>query len=817
MEIEFIPIDYDYFDWQGRNYIQVIGRTSDGKRVVVIDSFEPYFWAILKEDVKEKDIESLRKRIMTLSVDSKSRITRVLKTEVHNKKFLGKQVTAIKIFISNYKDGHAVADQMGWDEIEKRREYDIPLLSKYIMDKKLLPLIWYKVKGEVLNNSEEFGGIDKAFDVDIVLKAEKFARMDLQREFEPKVLAFDIEAEEFEIGKGAVLMISLYGKNFRKVLTWKNCPIKQDYVECFEDEAEMLEKFAEYVKSYSPDLLTGYFSDGFDLPYLKARAEKNKVRLNLGLDNSQPKFSRGRVTSASIFGIVHVDLFRFVSAVFSQYLQSETLSLNEVASELLGEKKHEFDFSKLGKMKEGDWRDFFAYNLQDSALTWKLADKLWQDMLEFSKVIQEPLFDITRDRMASHVENYILHNLDRFNEIAEKRPLHDEIEQRRGLGKYEGAFVLQPQPGLYQDIAMLDFTSMYASVIVTYNLSLSTLADEGHEVELADGIVHFSKEKGFFPEMLEEIIRKRKQYKKEYKENPTNLLKARSNAHKLLANAAYGYQGFFGARYYCREAAAATAAMARKSILETIDKIKKQGFNVIYSDTDSIAFLLGKKSEKQVLEILKKLNSELPGIMELELEDFYKRGIFVSKRTTEAGAKKKYALINESGKMKIRGFETVRRDWCALARELQNNVLISVLKTGKHEDALETVEKVIKKLQKHEIEKEKIFIRSQLTKPISEYLAISPHVTAAKKMLELGMPVRPGMMIEYYVAETKDKTKKLVRERIKLPDEKGEYDIGYYLGHQIIPAVENIFEVFGINLKEKSEKKKQMKLGEFKQ
>jgi DNA polymerase Pol2 len=342
------------------------------------------------------------------------------------------------------------------------------------------------------------------------------------------------------------------------------------------------------------------------------------------------------------------------------------------------------------------------------------------------------------------------------------------------------------------------------------------LADEGHEVELADGKVYFSKEKGFFPEMLEEIIKKRKQYKKDYKENPTNLLKARSNAHKLLANAAYGYQGFFGARYYCREAAAATAAMARKSILETIEKIKKQGFNVIYSDTDSIAFLLGKKSEKQVLEILKKLNSELPGIMELELEDFYKRGIFVSKRTTEAGAKKKYALINESGKMKIRGFETVRRDWCALARELQSNVLISVLKTGKHEDALENVEKVIKKLQKHEIEKEKIFIRSQLTKPISEYLAISPHVTAASKMLELGMPVRPGMMIEYYVAETKDKTKKLIRDRIKLPDEKGEYDIGYYLGHQIIPAVENIFEVFGINLKEKTEKKKQMRLGEFK-
>ena len=817
MEIEFIPVDYDYFDFQGRNYVEVIGRTGDGKRAVIIDSFEPYFWAILKPGISEKKTEEIMRRIMVIKVEAVNRITRVLKTELHDKKFLGKDVQAIKVVISNYKDGHAIADQMGWDEIEKRREYDISLLSRYIMDKKILPLNWYKVSGEVLSNSEEFGGIDASLDTDIVLKAEKFERMKEQRDFEPRILAFDIEAEEFEIGKGSILMISLYGKNFHKVLTWKNCPIKQDFVECFEDEAEMLEKFAEYVKSYQPDILAGYFSDGFDLPYLKARAEKNKVRLNLGLDNSQPKFSRGVVTSASIFGIVHVDLFRFISSVFSQYLQSETLSLNEVASELLGEKKHEFDFSKLGQMKEGDWHDFFAYNLQDSALTWKLADKLWQDMLEFSKVIQEPLFDITRDRMASHVENHILHNLYRYNEIAEKRPLHDEIALRRGLGKYEGAFVLQPQPGLYENICFLDFTSMYASVIVTYNLSLSTLADKGHEVDLQEGIVHFSKEKGFFPEMLEEIIKKRKQYKKEYKENSTNLLKARSNAYKLLANAAYGYQGFFGARYYCREAAAATAALARKSILETIEKIKKQGFEVIYSDTDSIAFLLGDKSEKQVLEILKKLNAELPGIMELELEDFYKRGIFVSKRTTGEGAKKKYALLNEKGKIKIRGFETVRRDWCSLAREVQSKVLGSVLKTGKSDDALEYVKGIIKKLQKREIEKEELVIKSQLTKPISEYIAISPHVTAAKKMLELGLPIRPGMMIEYYVAETKakEKGKLLVRERIKLSNEKGEYDIEYYLGHQIIPAVGNILEVFGINLKEMAEKKKQMKLGEF--
>jgi len=104
----------------------------------------------------------------------------------------------------------------------------------------------------------------------------------------------------------------------------------------------MLEAFVKHVKKYNPDILVGYFSDGFDLPYLRARAEKNNMKLNLGIDNSQPVFSRGRLLTGKIKGIIHIDLLRFIKNAYSQYLQSETLSLNEVASELLNEKKIEF-------------------------------------------------------------------------------------------------------------------------------------------------------------------------------------------------------------------------------------------------------------------------------------------------------------------------------------------------------------------------------------------------------------------------------------------------------------------------------------------
>ena len=525
--------------------------------------------------------------------------------------------------------------------------------------------------------------------------------------------------------------------------------------------------------------------------------------------------------TGKVRGIVHVDLLKFIRTAYSQYMQSETLSLNEVANEFLGERKKDFQLKHSSKIQEGDWENYFDYNLHDSVLVFKLFEKLWSDILEFSKVMQEPIFEISRNGMSKNVESYILHNLERFNEIPEKKPMHDEIGERMNREKYEGAFVFEPVPGLYEDVCIFDFTSSYGSTIVTYNLSKSTFLEhpekDSYSIESEGGRIYFTKKTGFFPEMLKEIIEKRKEYKKELKENPDDVLKkARSNAFKLLANASYGYQGFFGARYYSREAAAATAAFARKLIKEVIELIDKGGYKTIYSDTDSIAFLLNGKTEKQTLEFLKKLNSQLPGIMELELEGFFKRGLWVTKRTGNVGAKKKYALINEKGKLKIRGFETVRRDWCRLARKMQDKILRMVLEDGNEKNALVFVKDILDKLKTRKIERSELIIKTQLKKPISEYKAISPHVIAAKKMEEAGIPIKQGNLVEYYIAETRER-KKLVREKVKLPDEKGEYNIEYYLEHQILPAVENIFQVFGVELNEiiGEKKKSQNKLSKW--
>ncbi len=792
MKTNFIPVDYSYFDYKGRNYAIIIGRDDAGKRVCVVDSCDVYLWAILKAGLSEKKIKNLINKISKIKLDVKGRRTKVEKVELHKKRFLDKDVQALKIFATNYKDLHDIASKLGLPEIEKRRGYGLGYVTHYIIEKKISPLQWYEIEGEMLNNSQEFGGIDMAYDVDFCIKLKNIKKIP-EKKFKPKVLAYDIETNELKIGKGEILMVSLVGdtlngtSNFKKVITWKKIDKKPSYVEYVKDEAELIEKFVENVRKFSPDFLVGYFSDGFDLPYLKARAEKFNIKLGLSLDGSQPKFSRGVNLSAKTKGIVHVDILKFIRTVYAQYMQSETLTLNDVAKEFLGDTKKKFEAYNLkGKI---NWKDFYEYNLHDSVLTLQLFEKFWPDILEFSKIVQEPVSDLSRAGLSKYVENYLLHNLEKFNEIPEKRPSYDNISERRNSGKVEGAFVLEPKSGLYEDIVVFDFTPMHTSIIISMNISGSTLLEtatkNANSIEVGNKKYYFSKEKGFIPSLLNELFEKRRRFKNEWKKNPDVITKARSNAFKVLSASVHGYIGFFGARYYSKESSASILGFVRKFNKDIIEKIEKQGYEIIFGDTDSCGFLKGKKSKTEIKDFLKKLNSDLPGIMELELDGFFKRGLWVKTRAGITGAKKKYAMVDEKGVLKIRGFETVRRDWCMLAREVQNKIINLILKDGNEKKALDYVKKIIKKIKKRDIDKKDLIIKTQLRKPISEYIAKGPHVIAAEKMRELKIPIEQGGLIKYYIAETGGK-KKLVRDKVKLPHEKDKYEIEYYLKTEII-------------------------------
>jgi DNA polymerase I len=805
--LEFLPVDYDYFDYGGRNYVRMVGRDDEGRKVCVVDFYDANFYLILEDGADEKRIVE---EVSRVEVEKSGRVSRVLRCEVMDKHFLGKKVRAVRVFVSNHKDLQDFASATGEVEgISKRREFDLNLVTKYIKERGVEPLKWYQVEvgeSDVLRNVE-------GLDVDGVYFIEGIERLNATRDVNLKIFAYDIETAGRDVGEDEVYMISLVGENFKKAFSWRCEGEVADYVFECRDEADMLEKFCDFVRDLRPDVLCGYFSDGFDLPVLKARAERLGVELDLGVDGRSPVFKRGRIPSGKLSGVVHVDLFRFVDAVFSQYLKSETLSLNEVAGELVGARKEDFDFARLKNMEKGDWDDFMSYNLQDSVATYELAMKLWPDMKEFCGIVKEPLFEVTRDRMSRHVENHILHNLDRFDEIAERRPGHDEIGRRRRMTGFEGAFVYEPRPGFYEDIAMVDFTSMHSSLIVTYNICGQSLRlDDGtltaedrkdywkspeFKIDGRDTAVYFEKKAGFFTTLLSEVVDLRKAAKDRFKASGDVMDKASSNAYKLLANATFGYQGFFGARYYSYEAAAATLAFVRKLLEDTIKRFQDEGFEVLYGDTDSVAFLKKGRSEDEIRGILRDINDKFPGIIELDLEGFFDHGLFVAKRDSKVGAKKKYALRGADGKIKIRGFETVRRDWCRLARELQDRVLRLILEDGNEERAMKEVRKVVERLKGREVDLSKLVVRTKLKRDVENYVTAGPHVVAARKMIERGDKVGVGTAVEYFVGEG---TGRRVGDRVFLRDEKAKYDVEYYLKKQVLPAVEGIFDVFGVGV-----------------
>ncbi len=615
-------------------------------------------------------------------------------------------------------------------------------------------------------------------------------------------------------------------KGFKKVLTWKKFSSKPPEVEFVKNEKELISRFRDIIKKEKPDFLVGYFSDGFDLPYLRARADYYKIRLDLGWNKSNLSFIRGIIGSAKTTGLVHIDIFKFIGNIISPSLKTETLSLNEVAQELIGDKKTKIDIQKIIKEIHEDHnrKTFALYNLQDSVLTEKLFQKLWPTVQEITRVVASPLFNSSRDGYSQLVESYLMLNAGRFDELIPHRPTRDKIIQRRSQ-TYKGGFVLQPKYALYKDVVVFDFLSFWPNTIVTFNISpetLQTTTKDAHvtpQIEFKNRKVKFyfnKKIKAMIPTVLGELLEKRIKIKHELKKHSTPILEARAYAFKTLANATYGYFGFFGARWYCIECSASATGWGKFYIQQAIKKIEKAGFNVIYGDTDSVMFALDKKTKTQALTLLKKINNSLPGRLELELEKIYARGLFVAKRTVQVGAKKKYALLAKDGSIKIRGFETVRRDWCALAKEVQHKVLNTILKEGKPKNALIYVQNIIKEIEKRKVSNEKMIIKTQLKKPLESYAAITPHVVIARQMLKQGRPVDPGTLIKFIIAEGRGK-KGLVRERAKLPEEvkKGQYDASYYIERQILPAIENIFSIFKIQRKEIIEGKKQKKLGDF--
>lgn len=317
--------------------------------------------------------------------------------------------------------------------------------------------------------------------------------------------------------------------------------------------------------------------------------------------------------------------------------------------------------------------------------------------------------------------------------------------------------------------------------------------------ESPDGTRFRKTPTGIIPKALKMLVAERTAVKKAYKKDPdSKTLAARSQALKILANSFYGYLGYARSRWYDRSCASGVTAFGRSYITKTMEEAERQGFKVLYGDTDSIFLLLGNKKKEDAEAFLKSVNKSLPESMELELEDFYVRGVFVGKKGGEEarGAKKKYALLSEGGRIKIKGFELVRRDWSFIARDAQRKVLEAVLKEGSKEKAVAIVKEVIANLKSGKTEMKDLVIYTQLRKGIDSYDAKSPELAAARRAVKDGTRTREqveGATIGYIITKTGNS----ISEKAVLEDFAKDYDPDYYIQHQVLPATLKILKELG--------------------
>ena len=271
----------------------------------------------------------------------------------------------------------------------------------------------------------------------------------------------------------------------------------------------------------------------------------------------------------------------------------------------------------------------------------------------------------------------------------------------------------------------------------------------------------------------------------------------------MITNAAYGYAGWVGARWFRKPVAEATAAWGRSVIMKSVDMAKELSLEIIYGDTDSLFI---KYEPEKVEKLVKRIREELG--LEIRPEKIYKKILFTE-------AKKRYCGLLPDGSLDNVGLEVVRGDWANVAKTTQERVLEMILKENSVSRAVEFVRSLIADLREHKIPYRDLVIWKTLTRPVEKYKVNAPHVEAARILKRMGWSLTTGDQVGYVIihgpGRLYEKAKPCILASYK------DIDIEYYIKKQIVPAALRILSMFGVEEKDLivAEVKKPKTLADF--
>ncbi|MEM7819502.1 MAG: DNA polymerase domain-containing protein [Candidatus Aenigmatarchaeota archaeon] len=826
MFVQVLDIDYIYTN---KPIIRIFGKTENGKAVCIFyDKFLPYFY------IKVKDFDKAIEKLKNMN-DVKN----VCIVEKFNPLgFHEKPDELLKITVSNPQNVPTIKEQVSSfsDEIY---EADILFRYRFMVDNGIYGMQWIEVDVEKTKTSTVKVN---AFHAKSIMPVEKIGNADL------KYLAFDIEClpsdpmKMFDTKKDPIIMISLafypeYKGKRTLVLIAK--PFNGIDVQSFENEKEMLEAFINIVNDFDPDIITGYNINAFDFPYLMDRLKINELPLNIGRCD-KPVMIRdlGATKEVYVTGRIVADPFHILK--MDPWVKLIRYDLNTVAKVMLNEQKHDVEYSEMEKLWNGSHDDilrFVEYARKDAELSLRLILEkgLLNKFFELSKISGVLLQDAFGGQ-TKRVETMLLHEFKKRNFVMPTLPTKTELIKRireREKKGIKGAVVLEPKKGLHTEgcILVLDFKSLYPSIMRTYNVSPDTLliGDDYEKYKCIKSpigayFIDKSVRDGIFPNILTKLTDERTKTKKLMKTktgNEKSILNAKQLALKDMANSFYGYCGYIRARLYMIDVANAITAFGRDNLEKTKGLIEKNfDVEVLYADTDSVFLKTKLENLDDAKELGEKISKfvtdNLPGFLELEFEKIYRTFLILTKKRYAGW---KFELVNDKwvDEIEMRGIETIRRDWCPLVSDVMNNVINIILKEGDIQKAINEVKDVLEKLRKNEIPLEKLTIIKGITKGINGYKGILPHIELAKKITERSPGEAPkiGDRIGFVIIKGNQMLSKRAEDPKYAKKHGLQIDSDYYINNQVFPPLERIFNAIGVEKSEVFGSGRQASLGDI--
>ncbi|XP_048846325.1 DNA polymerase delta catalytic subunit [Brienomyrus brachyistius] len=672
------------------------------------------------------------------------------------------------------------------------------------------------------------------------------AEGDWQRIAPLRVLSFDIECA----GRKGIFpepdtdpviqiasMVQRQGEKepfIRTAFTLNSCAsIVGSQLLCFTQEKQLLQSWAEFVRTVDPDIITGYNIQNFDLPYLLNRAAALKVHLfpylgrvrgikSVLKDSSFQSKQMGRRENKTVNmeGRVQFDLLQ----VLLRDYKLRSYTLNAVSFHFLQEQKEDVQHSIITDLQNGNEqtrRRLAVYCLKDAYLPLRLLQKLMCviNYMEMARVTGVPLTYLLSRGQQIKVVSQLLRQ-------AMKQGLVMPVVKTEGGEDYTGATVIEPEKGYYKvPIATLDFSSLYPSIMMAHNLCYTTLLQKGSVERLGlssddfiktptgDCFVKSTMRKGLLPEILENLLTARKRAKTELKKETDpfkkQVLDGRQLALKISANSVYGFTGAQVGKLPCLEISQSVTGFGRhmiettKQLVEsryTTDNGYKANAKVIYGDTDSVMVKLGVSTVQEAMdqgrEAAEWVSSHFVAPIKLEFEKVYYPYLLINK--------KRYAGLYFSSnpdthdKMDCKGIETVRRDNCPLVANLINTCLQNILIERDPQGAVEHAKEVISDLLCNRIDISQLVITKELTRSAQEYAGKQAHVELAERMRKRDPGSAPnlGDRVPYVIIKAAKGVAAYMKSEdpIYVLENNIPIDTQYYLEQQLSKPLLRIFE-----------------------